>query len=130
MGMTEFKSVDEYIASQPEPIQGLLTRVRSTIRKALPEAEESVSYKIPTYKQHGRPVLYFAAWKRHYSVYPASADLVAALKDDLAPYEVEKGTIRFPLTQPVPVRLIARIANFRLKEVVEGSKWKAAGSKK
>ena len=64
-------------------------------------------------------MLFFAGWKEHYSLYPASVPLVAALKDDLAPYKVSKGTIRFPLSQPVPVKLIERIAKFRAKEVAK-----------
>jgi uncharacterized protein YdhG (YjbR/CyaY superfamily) len=125
MAKTDFKSVDEYIASQPEAVQGILERVRSTIRKAVPGAEELISYRIPTYKLHSSPVLYFAGWKQHYSLYPASGDLVTAFKDELAPYEVNKGTIRFPLSQTVPVKLIGRIAKFRAKEVAEREKAKA-----
>ena len=125
MAKTDFKSVDEYIAAQPEAVQGLLEHVRSTIRKAVPGVEEVISYKIPTYKLHGGPVLYFAGWRRHYSLYPATDQVVAAFKDDLAPYEVNKGTIRFPLSEPVPVKLIERIAKFRAKEVVEIEKRKA-----
>src|ERR1700683_1429554 len=97
MAKTDVKSVDEYIASQPEAVQGVLKRVRSTIRKAVPGAEEAISYKMPTYKLHGGPVLYFAGWKQHYSLYPATGRVVAAFQGDLAPYEVNKGTIRFPL---------------------------------
>ena len=130
MAKTGFKSVDEYIASQPEAVQGVLKRVRSIIRKAVPGVEEMISYKIPTYKLHGGPVLYFAGWRRHYSLYPATDRVVAAFKDELAPYEVSKGTIRFPLSGPVPVKLIERIAKFRAKEVVEREKAKAAVPKK
>jgi uncharacterized protein YdhG (YjbR/CyaY superfamily) len=130
MAKTDFKSVDEYIASQPEVVQGLLERVRSTIRKAVPGATEAISYKIPTYKLHGGPVLYFAGWKQHYSLYPATDHVVAAFKDDLAPHEVNKGTIRFPFSEPVPVTLIERIAKFRAKEVAEREKAKAASAKK
>ncbi|HEX9464461.1 MAG TPA: DUF1801 domain-containing protein [Alphaproteobacteria bacterium] len=130
MAKTGFKSVDEYIASQPEAVQGVLERVRSTIRKAVPGAEEVISYRIPTYKLRGGPVLYFAGWRQHYSLYPASDQVVAAFKDDLAPYEVNKGTIRFPLSQPVPVKLIERIAKFRAKEVAERENAKAAPPKK
>jgi uncharacterized protein YdhG (YjbR/CyaY superfamily) len=130
MAKTDFKSVDEYIASQPEAVQGVLKRVRSTIRKAVPGAEEVISYKIPTYKLDSGPVLYFAGWKQHYSLYPASGRLVAAFKDELASYEVNKGTIRFPLSQPVPVKLIGRIAKFRAKEVAEREKAKAVAPKK
>jgi uncharacterized protein YdhG (YjbR/CyaY superfamily) len=112
----KFKSVDEYIASQPEAVQGLLKRVRNTIRKAVPDVEEMISYQIPAYKLHGRPVLYLAGWKQHYSLYPATDQVVAAFRDDLAPYKISKGTIRFPLSEPVPVKLIERIAKFRAKE--------------
>jgi uncharacterized protein YdhG (YjbR/CyaY superfamily) len=119
MTKTDFKSVNEYIASQPEPARRVLKRVRSAIRKAVPRAEEVISYKIPTYKLHGRPVLYFAGWQQHYSLYPATRHVVAAFTNDLAPYEVSKGTIRFPLSKPVPVRLIERIAKRRAKEIAE-----------
>ena len=127
--MTNFNSVDEYIDLQPEAVQVVLERLRRAIRKAVPEAEEGISYNIPTYKLQGRPVLYLAGWKRHYSLYPSSDHLVAAFKDDLAPYEVNKGTIRFPLSQPVPVKLIERIAKFRAKEVAKREKAKSGARK-
>ena len=129
MAKTDFKSVDDYIASQPEPVQGVLERVRSTIRKAVPGAQEVISYQIPSYKLPGGPVLYFAGWRQHYSLYPATDHVVAALKDDLAPYQVSKGTIRFPLSEPVPVKLIERIAKFRAKEVADREKAKATAPK-
>ena len=130
MVKTGFKSVDEYIASQPEAVQNVLERVRSTICKAVPGTEEVISYQIPTYKMNGRPVLHFAGWRQHYSLYPSNDRLVAAFKDDLAPYEVNKGTIRFPLSEPVPVKLIEGIAKFRAKEAAERQKAKAAAPKK
>ena len=90
------------------------------MRKALPTAEEVISYQIPAYKLNGRVVIYFAGWKEHYSIYPAQRRLVAAFKTRLAPYEVNnKGTIRFPLSEPVPARLIEAIATFRAQEVTE-----------
>ena len=128
MAKTDFRSVDEYIATHPEAVQAILQRVRSTIRKAVPGAEEAISYQIPTYKLHGGHVVYFAGWKQHYSLYPATDHLVAAFKDDLAPYEVGKGTIRFPLSEPVPVRLIARIAKFLAKEAGSRARAKRAGT--
>jgi uncharacterized protein YdhG (YjbR/CyaY superfamily) len=130
MANTDFKSVDEYIALQPKVMQGVLKRVRSTIRKAMPRAEEVISYQIPAYKLHGRPVLYFAGWTQHYSLYPSTDHLVAALKNDLAPYEISKGTIRFPLSKPVPVKLIERIARFRANEVADREKAKKAATPK
>jgi uncharacterized protein YdhG (YjbR/CyaY superfamily) len=111
------KNIDEYIADFPRTVQSVLKRVRSTIRKALPGAEEVISYRIPAFRVHGSTVLYFAGWKKHYSLYPSTDRLVKAFKDELAPYEVNnKGTIRFPLSEPVPVKLIAGIAKFRAKE--------------
>jgi uncharacterized protein YdhG (YjbR/CyaY superfamily) len=130
MAKTDFKSVDHYISVQPEAARKILRRVRSIIRKALPGAEEVISYQIPAYKLYGVRVLYFAGWKEHFSVYAASAGVVAAFKKDLAPYQVSKGTIRFPLSQPVPERLIERIARFRAKEALARAKAKAAGPKK
>ena len=116
--------------SQPEAVQGILKRVRSTIRKAVPGAEEVISYQIPTYKLRGDPVIYFAGWKQHYSLYPATGHVVAAFKDELAPYEVSKGTIRFPISEPVPVELIEGIAKVRAKEVAAREKAKAVAPKK
>jgi len=130
MAKTGFKSVDEYIATHPEDVQAILQRVRRTIRGAVPGAEEGISYQIPNYKMHGRSVVYFAGWKQHYSLYPAGDRLVAAFGDDLAPYEISKGTIRFPLSRPVPERLIARIARFLAEEAAERGRAKRAGSKK
>ena len=124
MAKTDFKSVNEYIASKPKALQGILKRVRSTIRQAVPAAEEVISYQLPAYKLNGLPMLYFAGWKQHYSLYPAGDRLVAAFKDDLAPYEVSKGTIRFPLAEPVPEDLIERIAKFRAKQLTMREKAK------
>ncbi|HWB84291.1 MAG TPA: DUF1801 domain-containing protein [Bryobacteraceae bacterium] len=130
MPNTNFQSVDEYIASRPKAVQGVLRRVRSTIRGALPAAEEVISYQIPAYKLQNRIVLYFAGWKEHYSLYPASERLVEAFQKELASCKLSKGTIRFPLSQAVPVRLIGRIAKFRAKEVAGREKAKPAGGKK
>ena len=119
MSPANFKTVNEYIASQPPKTRVFLKRVRSTIRKAVPGVEETISYQMPAYKLHGRPLVYFAGWAGHYSLYPASGHAVAAFKADLAPYGVSKGTIRFEYGHPVPVRLIERIAKFRAKEVAQ-----------
>ena len=130
MARTDFKSVDEYIATHPEDVQSILQLVRRTIRKAVPDADEVISYQIPAYKLAGGRVLYFAGWKQHYSLYPATDGLVAAFKDELAPYKVTKGTIRFPLSEPVPVKLIERIAKFRAKETAARAKAKPARPRK
>ncbi len=124
MAKTDFESVDEYIASQPAALRPVLERVRGILRKALPGAEEAISYQIPVYKLGGERVLFFAGWKEHWSLYPATAGLVAAFAEELAPYERSKGTIRFPLSEPVPAKLLERIARFRAEESAERAKTK------
>ena len=125
------KTVDDYLAVLPRPTRVVLGRVRSTIRKALPGAEEAISYGIPVYKLHGRNVVYFAGWKEHYSLYPLNKRIEAAFANELARYEISgKGTVRFPLAQPVPVRLIQRIANFRAREVAAAAAARRPAAKK
>ena len=104
-------TVTEYIAAQPKAVQPVLRRVRAIIRKVMPKAEESIGYGIPTYKLDDRGVIYFAAWREHLSIYPASG-LPKAL---VAKYKVSKGTIRFSFSEPLPVKLIERIAKLRAK---------------
>lgn len=109
--------MDEYIASQPEGSQKTLQRLRDTIRKAIPNAQEVMSYNMPTYTWQGSSVLQFAAWKGHYSLYGSTGPILQAFADDLRGYKIDKGTIRFPLDEPVPEKLIARIAKYRLQEL-------------
>lgn len=130
MANTDYKSVDEYIASKAETLQSVLASVRSAIRKAIPTAEEVISYQIPAYRLRGSPILWFAGWKQHFSLYPAGDRLVSAFKEDLAKYEIKKGTIRFPLSEPVPAPLIERIAAFRASEADERARTKAGTPKK
>lgn len=127
---THFNSVDEYIAEQPPAAQSVLGRVRSTIRKALPKAEEVISYQIPVYKLNGERVIFFAAWKQHYSIYPGHGRFVEEYKDQLRPYKVSKGTIQFPLADPVPVKLIQTIVKTRAREVAERARQKKVASKR
>ena len=126
-----FKTIDDYIAAQPEKAQAVLVRLRGIVRKALPKAEEAISYSIPAFKLDGRVVLYFAAFKEHYSFYPSNRRLEAAFKKELVPYEVNgKGTIRFPLAAPVPAKLIADIAKFRARELAEQRAKRTSARKK
>ena len=119
MARTGHGSVGAYIAAQPLPARSVLRRVRAAIRKALPGATEGISYRIPAYKLGGRMVLYFASFRHHYSIYPATARVKTALKKELAGLAHGKGTIRFPLDAAVPTRLIARIAKLRAAEAAE-----------
>ena len=110
-------SVREYVASKPKESRASLEAVRRAILKALPNAQEGLAYQMPAYTLNGVGVLYFAGWKSHYSLYPASDALVEAFAKELAPYERSKGTLKFPLSEPVPVRLIERIAKFRARQL-------------
>ena len=108
MARTDFKSVDQYIATHPKDVRAILQRVRGAIRKAVPGAEEVISYQIPTYKRHGSYVVYFAGWKHHISVYPLPEG-DATLDEEMAPYVAGKGTLKFALDEPVPYELIERV---------------------
>jgi uncharacterized protein YdhG (YjbR/CyaY superfamily) len=112
---TQFTSVDEYVASFPENIQKVLTSLRETIRKELPsEAEEVMSYNIPTYKMHGNYVIYFSAWNDHISVYPIPKGN-DELQQAVAPFASGKGTLKFPLDKPVPLDLVKKITQALLR---------------
>jgi uncharacterized protein YdhG (YjbR/CyaY superfamily) len=121
------QSVDEYIAAQPEAVRPKLERVRAAIRKAVPEAVEGIGYRMPGYKLHGKPMLYFAGFKEHYSLFAASGTFFASLADELGGYELRKGTVHFPLTGPVPVKLIGRIAKVRAAGIAAAAKKSGAG---
>jgi uncharacterized protein YdhG (YjbR/CyaY superfamily) len=114
------KSVDEYIATQPEPVRSKLEQVRTAIRRAVPDSVEGIGYRMPGYKLHGKPLLYFASFKDHYSLFAASGTFFAALEDELRGYDLRKGTVHFPLTKPVPVKLISRIAKLRAAGIAAG----------
>jgi len=116
------KDIDEYIAGFPTDVQKLLKKVRSTIKKAAPRAEEGISYKIPTFYEDGY-LIYFAGYKNHISVYPAPRG-VDKFKKELAAYDGGKGTVKFPLDKPIPFDLIARIVKFRLEQNSERAKAK------
>lgn len=122
MAKKSIESVSQYLAAQPDGARSALRRVRAAIKKGLPSAEESISYQIPTYKLAGRAALYFAGWKAHYSLYPATPLVLETFTDELSAYDVKKGTIRFPLGEAVPSKLIERIAKLRGKELKQRAK--------
>lgn len=126
MAKTDFQSVDEYLAAQPAAVRAVLARVRSTIRKAVPRAEERISYQMPAYKVDGTWMLGFAGWKEHFSLYAFGAAMLEAFGDELKPYAASKGTLRFPLSERVPLGLIGRIAKFRAAEAAVKQAKKAA----
>jgi uncharacterized protein YdhG (YjbR/CyaY superfamily) len=110
----QFKTIDGYIQTFPEEVQALLEKMRRTIRKAAPEAEEAISYQIPTFKLNGN-LVHFAAFKNHISFFPTARG-VEAFKKELSQYVGSKGTVRFPLDEPIPYGLVRRITMFRRKE--------------
>ena len=116
------KSVDDYIASQPDAVRPKLEQVRAAIRTAVPEAEEVIGYGMPGYKLLGKPMLYFAGFQNHLSLFAASGTFFAEVADELKGYEVRKGTVHLPLTEPVPVRLIARIAKLRARGIAAAAR--------
>jgi len=116
-------SIDEYIADFPEDIQALLNQVRFTIKQAAPDAEESLGYGMPAYKLHGRPLVYFAAFKNHIGFY-ATPTGHAEFAKELSTYKQGKGSVQFPIDQPMPLKLIAQIVEFRVIENLEKAKAK------
>ncbi|MGA7730244.1 MAG: DUF1801 domain-containing protein [Chloroflexia bacterium] len=122
------RSIDEYIATFPEEIQARLEAVRATIKAAAPEAEERISYQMPTFVLNGN-LVYFAAWKDHIGFYPASGRVPEVFKDELARYASGKGSIRFPMSQPLPLELISKIVQFRVTENLEIAATKARKKK-
>lgn len=110
----KFTTMDEYIATFPEDVQGVLEKIRQTIRKTVPAAEETISYQMPTFKLGGKYLVYFAGYKNHLSLYPIPSG--QEILKELAPYKAGKGTVRFPLDKPIPYNLVKKIAAFRMKE--------------
>ena len=116
-------SIDEYIANFPEEIQSLLNQVRSIINQAAPDAEESIGYGMPAYKLYGRPLVYFAGFKNHIGFY-ATPTGHAEFAKELSKYKQGKGSVQFPINQPMPLELIAQIVEFRVIENQEKAKAK------
>jgi uncharacterized protein YdhG (YjbR/CyaY superfamily) len=124
------KSVDEYIATRPEAVRQKLEQVRDAIRRAVPESVECIGYRMPGYELRGKPMLYFASFKEHYSLFAASGTFFGALEDELRGYDLRKGTVHFPLTKPVPVKLISRIAKLRAAGIAARTKKLLSGREK
>ena len=108
------RTVDEYVKAFDPEVRNTLEKLRETIRKAAPEAEELISYQMPAYKYKGI-LVYFGAYINHIGFYPTGRG-IEAFKKELAAYEGSKGTVRFPLEKPLPFRLISKIVKFRVKE--------------
>jgi uncharacterized protein YdhG (YjbR/CyaY superfamily) len=114
MKQTSFKNIDEYIATFPPETQTRLSQLRAAIHEAAPQAEETISYQMPAFRQNG-VLVYFAAFKNHIGFFPTAAG-IEAFKDKLSTYKTSKGTIQFPLNQPLPLDLIKEIVKTRVKQ--------------
>lgn len=119
---TKFQTIDQYIATFPKDVQDSLQKIREVIKKAVPEAEEIISYNIPAFKFHGF-LLYFSAYKSHYSLsfIPSSA-IYQVFEKELASYKKSVSTIQFPFDKPLPLKLIRDIAKLRAKENIKGKR--------
>jgi uncharacterized protein YdhG (YjbR/CyaY superfamily) len=118
------KDIDTYIADFSPEIQAMLQQIRATIRKAAPNAEEDIKYAIPTFVLDGRNLVHFAAFKNHIGFYPTPSG-IASFEKELSKYKQGKGSVQFPLDQPVPLKLITEIVKFNVARSAE-----AAGKKK
>jgi uncharacterized protein YdhG (YjbR/CyaY superfamily) len=107
-------TIDDYVAGFPRTVQTLLRKVRQTIEKAAPDAQEAISYGIPTFVRDGKTLVWFAAFKSHIGFYPGAA-AIAAFRKELSLYKTAKGSVQFPFDQPLPLDLIGRIVTFRAK---------------
>ena len=120
------QNIDEYIAGFPHDVQAILEKIRMTIRKAAPNAEETIKYQIPTFTLKGN-LVHFAAFKKHIGFYPAPTG-TEKFQKELSVYKGAKGSVRFPLDKPIPFALISKIVKFRVKENLERAE--AKGKKK
>ena len=120
------KKIDDYIATFPKDTQTVLKKLRATIRKAAPKAEETINYQIPTFTLQGN-LVHFAAFKNHIGFYPTPSG-IEKFKEELSAYEGAKGSVKFPLDKPMPYALITKIVKFRVKENLERAE--AKGKKK
>ena len=111
----EAKTIDEYIVLQPKEVQVYLQKLRQTIKSAAPNAEETISYKMPAFRYHGM-LVYFAAFKNHYSLFPANGSIIATMNEELKKYKTGKGTIQFTYGKPLPVALIKKIVKARVQQ--------------
>ena len=113
----QHKTIDSYIYSFPKDVQGILKKVKLTIKSVEPKLEEAIKYQMPTFTFMGKNLVHFAAWKNHIGFYPTPS-VTRGFKKELAKYKVSKGAVQFPLEKPIPIALIKKIVRFRIKETL------------
>jgi len=114
--MKKFDSVDAYLADLPEEARGTLEKIRDAIVAAAPNATETIAYGMPAFTHAGHPLVYYAAFKKHCSFFPASYEVMERFANELERFDVDKGTIRFPVGKPLPATLVKKMVNARVKE--------------
>ncbi len=117
MERTKFKTLDAYIKACPKHTQPVLKKMRQAIAQAVPKAEEVISYNIPCFKLNGKYLIYFAGYEKHVSLYPVPRT-TASLAKEISPYVAGKGTIKFPLSEPIPYDLIKKIAKAHVRQTI------------
>jgi uncharacterized protein YdhG (YjbR/CyaY superfamily) len=115
--VAKYQDVDEYMAQLTDDRRKVMEQLRSTIQSAAPDATEVISYNMPAFRLGGRFLVSYEAFKRHYSLFPWNDDMVEELGEEMRPYAVGKGTIRFPADKPIPFELVTRIVRIRNREV-------------
>ena len=114
MAKTDFKSIDEYIAACPIESQAYLREIRKLIHNLVPDAKEKISYQMAAFERNGRNLIHFAGWKKHVSLYPVPAGS-EAFERQIAKYAGGKGTLKFPLDEPLPIKLVERVVKLHLQ---------------
>ena len=123
MAKTNFQSIDEYIAACPEDTHERLQAIRAAIKKLAPEAKEKISYQIAAFELNGKNIIHFAGWKKHISLYPIPAG-DEAFKEEASKYEDGKGTMKFPLDEPMPMKLVTKVIKLHLAQNLKMTKSK------
>lgn len=118
---SEYKTIDEYMKAFPQDVQIVLEKVRKVIKEAAPDAVEAISYGMPTFKLNGKNMVHFAGWRKHIGFYPTPSG-TETFQKELSPYKAAKGSVQFPLDEPIPFDLIRKITLFRLREIEDRKK--------
>ena len=123
MAKTNFQSIDEYIAACPEQARERMEQIRATVKKLAPKAKERISYQIAAFELNGKNIIHFAGWKKHVSLYPVPAGSEAFNKE-IAKYVDGKGTVKFPLDKPLPIKLVEKAVKYRLADHLKNTGYK------
>ena len=118
MEQSKYQTINEYISLFPDNVKKILQSIRQTISQTAPQAEETINYQIPTFKLNGKNLVHFAGYKNHIGFYPTASG-IKAFQKELSRWPSAKGSVRFPLDQPLPVNLIKEIVKFRVKEIMK-----------